>query len=1337
MEPERIKLEGFLDEFRTAVEEEIFTIKKSGQSSTLLRAGRQLEKGGNEFRYIFKVDYMPTIPADTPCKLVLGNDRFDVSVISCDGDSIIIASSSKLPNMLGSAQLENGSTVLMELLIKCIEKNADKKNQLGKYLIRDGENIYFGTKIHSYDTPNYEESFTANQRKAVETASSYDVSYIWGPPGTGKTTVIGKIVDEIFDKGRSILIVSHTNIAVDGAIENSYESTKDENAEISPVLRLGTPVKNLPSEVLLDSHVKILGKELHEKKTILLSEKSTIDERLVHNSSLIEEDNWVKNTKLELIQETISEWNNKKNVVSTMYNDVKEAEQAVEKSKEEHPYYEKYGVLNAELNNVNEKLEHCNYNMQFYKRRKKECNEIKENASEEMRKHDIYADLKGQESKLMPLEFLRKEAEKVDKSIQDVNDSIALLNAKKTESEKTLSEYDNKGSVAKLFYSKNTIEQLKESIKVADYGISQNQEILGLKTRLLEEYKSQIQQVLLIQEKEKAVSPSNTKEYWQNVIKSRDAELEKCNKSISELIVVIEELDIRQKELKANIEEVTEEFENVSIAESKLNEARTSFENADKDAKLCYENCKNLLDEECSLCANFWEKELDNLEIQDCIKELFILKDRVEEDLEDVDIDKCKKEKEEDEKESHRLGKELGLIETKIQELELEAIRNARIVGTTLSKAFIDEKIRERTFDTVILDEASMASIPALWCASLLAEKSIVIVGDFLQLPPIYVASTELAKKWLGTDVFSHSGMKECLDKKVIPDNFVMLRDQFRMESDIAELANNYYAKYGALISNDNSKERVEKREDFYKWCTFNRTKGNVFLINTESLHAWVTGIPQGRKHSRLNSFSASISVDLAFKVIDNRLKDLNPSDAEATDKPSVIIIAPYRPHIDRVRKLIDLEYRNRGFKENLNYISAGTVHSFQGNEADVVIFDLVVDEPHRKCNLFMPDDQLDENLDNMFNVAITRAKFKLFIIGNFDYCKKHAKANSLARLLDCLLVERNIRPIDARRMFPSITFEKRTYAYIDESVGKKHLICTDGDFYEFFLSDLQSMKKRMVIYSAFMTENRVSILLPSFVDAINANKEIIVVTKALEEHGKSQAYAYQKIENELKSIGVTIIHKKGMHEKIVIVDDEICWQGSLNVLSNNGHTGEHMERYCDSLYVSDFEKVIDLDAIYQAVETKYELRCPACSNEMLIKEGADGGIYWECSNCGFSRRPKQNDPVDGEIRCTCGGAYRFSMKNEPRWVCTENQKHYQKVNRSDLRLSKMLALIPKEDQKRVENYFEEKQKQKTSVTAKVPKGDETKVKNTKVKSTVKKTAGGIVEEDGQIKWSF
>ena len=960
MEPERIKLEGFLDEFRTAIEEEIESIKKSGQSSILLRSGHRLENGGAEFRYIFKVDYMPTIPADTPCKLVLGNERYDVTVISCDGDNIIIASEAKLPDMLGSAQLENGSTVLMELLIKCIEKNADKDNPIGRHLIKDGGEEYFGRKIHEYTDFSFEDTFTDNQRKAVEKASTYDVSYIWGPPGTGKSTVIGKIAEEVYKNNRSILIVSHTNIAVDGAVEHAFDFFADSNMEIPPVLRLGTPVKKLPPAVLLDSHVKALGKELHEQKTILLTEKSSLEERLAHNTSLIEEDNWYKNTKINHIEKTIAELESKREIASTLFNNVTEAERAFNEIKEAHPEYAEFNRFNAELKDVTEKLERYNNNIEIYKRKKKECIDIKEKAFEEARRHDVYADLKTQEAKYMPLEFLRKESETVNKNIREAGEAITTLNRKKEEAENVLAEYESKGSVAKFFYSKSAVEQAKESIKVADYGISQNREILEVKTKLLEDYKSQIQQVMLLREKELAVVPSSTKDYWEGIIKAKDKEAEQCDKDIAEFRGLSEQLGIRQRELELKIEVVADAFNDVSTAEIKLIKAKEKLSNAQRDVEFWNKSCKNLLTEEYSLCGTLLGGTVADYEILELFKELSTLKDKVEQDLIDVNIDKCKEEKEEDEKRLHELGGELGLIEPKIQQLEAEAIRNAKIVGTTLSKAFIDEKLRERTFDTVILDEASMASIPALWCASLLAENSVVIVGDFLQLPPIYVANSELAKKWLGTDVFYRSGMVDCLKDGVSADNFVMLNDQFRMESDIAALANNYYAEFAPLKSDDNSAKRVRDREQFYEWYSLNRTKGNVHLINTDSLHAWVTGVPQGKKHSRLNSFSASISVDLAFKVIDNKLKELNPKDAIPVEDPAVIIIAPYRPHIDRVRKLIDLEYRNRGFKENLNYISAGTVHSFQGNEADVVIFDLVVDEPHWKCNLFMPDDQLD-----------------------------------------------------------------------------------------------------------------------------------------------------------------------------------------------------------------------------------------------------------------------------------------------------------------------------------------------------------------------------------------
>ena len=91
-----------------------------------------------------------------------------------------------------------------------------------------------------------------------------------------------------------------------------------------------------------------------------------------------------------------------------------------------------------------------------------------------------------------------------------------------------------------------------------------------------------------------------------------------------------------------------------------------------------------------------------------------------------------------------------------------------------------------------------MASIPALWCASYLAKKSLVIVGDFLQLPPIVMANTPMAQKWLGQDIFYHSGMQtRAKDRSTCPSNFVMLNNQFRMEAAIADIANMYYGEYG------------------------------------------------------------------------------------------------------------------------------------------------------------------------------------------------------------------------------------------------------------------------------------------------------------------------------------------------------------------------------------------------------------------------------------------------------------------------------------------------------------------------------------------------------------
>ena len=53
---------------------------------------------------------------------------------------------------------------------------------------------------------------------AAKSAIGRNITYIWGPPGTGKTKAIGKIIEELYRSGRTALIVSHTNTAVDQAI---------------------------------------------------------------------------------------------------------------------------------------------------------------------------------------------------------------------------------------------------------------------------------------------------------------------------------------------------------------------------------------------------------------------------------------------------------------------------------------------------------------------------------------------------------------------------------------------------------------------------------------------------------------------------------------------------------------------------------------------------------------------------------------------------------------------------------------------------------------------------------------------------------------------------------------------------------------------------------------------------------------------------------------------------------------------------------------------------------------------------------------------------------------
>jgi hypothetical protein len=102
----------------------------------------------------------------------------------------------------------------------------------------------------------------------------------------------------------------------------------------------------------------------------------------------------------------------------------------------------------------------------------------------------------------------------------------------------------------------------------------------------------------------------------------------------------------------------------------------------------------------------------------------------------------------------HDLQDTLDRLENEIAQIEQALVRRSKIVATTLTRTYTSRLLDDQRFDTVIIDEASMALAPALFCTLALATSRVIIVGDFLQLAPIASAKTPATKQWLARSIY-------------------------------------------------------------------------------------------------------------------------------------------------------------------------------------------------------------------------------------------------------------------------------------------------------------------------------------------------------------------------------------------------------------------------------------------------------------------------------------------------------------------------------------------------------------------------------------------------------
>ncbi|MGZ6005116.1 MAG: phospholipase D-like domain-containing protein, partial [Candidatus Saccharimonadales bacterium] len=112
--------------------------------------------------------------------------------------------------------------------------------------------------------------------------------------------------------------------------------------------------------------------------------------------------------------------------------------------------------------------------------------------------------------------------------------------------------------------------------------------------------------------------------------------------------------------------------------------------------------------------------------------------------------------------------------------------------------------------------------------------------------------------------------------------------------------------------------------------------------------------------------------------------------------------------------------------------------------------------------------------------------------------------------------------------------------------------IFDENSFYKSFTKDLSKCRSEVIIESPFMTSRRVSQLLPTLVKLKKKRVKIIVNTRNPEEHDKFMCAEARKSLALLLDSGIQVIFCESLHRKTAILDRNILWEGSLNVLSQN-----------------------------------------------------------------------------------------------------------------------------------------------------------------------------------------
>ena len=260
-----VAFDSFKKTYLNAFAEEISYVKSSGGKRYRAMEGVRLPSQNGALIYTFDTDTDLQFPAGTKLKIYTLLDIKTAYVVSCEEFSLTFRMSEHIGDSLDMIEFSVEEWFLLEAIMDRLDDLDSDKSEIAYEIACRGKNQI--NRLHP---------IRKGQNSALSSAINEPITFIWGPPGTGKTETLAKIALEHIQNGKRVLMLSYSNVSVDGAM---LRVSSKADFPIGEAVRYGYPRLSelLEKENLISYRVVIAqNPKLDDEYKALSEEKKTL-----------------------------------------------------------------------------------------------------------------------------------------------------------------------------------------------------------------------------------------------------------------------------------------------------------------------------------------------------------------------------------------------------------------------------------------------------------------------------------------------------------------------------------------------------------------------------------------------------------------------------------------------------------------------------------------------------------------------------------------------------------------------------------------------------------------------------------------------------------------------------------------------------------------------------------------------------------------------------------------------------------------------------------------------------------------------------------------------------